>query len=266
MAAVVAGTIALMAPCCVSVMLPTYFAASFHNRRMMTAMTFVFAAAIATVIVPIALGASLVRRVLIEDHTTVYLLGGRLMVGLGVYTLLGGRLRLPTPGGRPAGRGPLGVYGLGVLSGVASSCCAHVLAGVERAAIGATPAPRDRSTISAADIHLVGRTPEARTLTERNLMRCMNPKILAGILVAGVAVFFLFPGVGQSIGPLLIVGACLSMIAMMVVMGRSAFRNNRGTGAVVDPQGSTARDSELAELRAQLARLEGTDCPAPDRG
>ncbi len=32
-AAVIAGAIALFAPCCVSVMLPAYFAASFHNRR-----------------------------------------------------------------------------------------------------------------------------------------------------------------------------------------------------------------------------------------
>ena len=39
-AAVVAGSIALFAPCCVSVMLPAYFAASFHNRRVLVAMTF----------------------------------------------------------------------------------------------------------------------------------------------------------------------------------------------------------------------------------
>lgn len=42
-AAVIAGMIALFAPCCVSVMLPAYFAASFHNRRLMVAMTLLFA-------------------------------------------------------------------------------------------------------------------------------------------------------------------------------------------------------------------------------
>ncbi|MHB1835959.1 MAG: cytochrome c biogenesis CcdA family protein, partial [Solirubrobacteraceae bacterium] len=44
---------------------------------------------------------------------------------------LGGRLHLPMPGRRASGRtGPLAVYSLGVFSGVTSSCCAPVLAGV----------------------------------------------------------------------------------------------------------------------------------------
>lgn len=34
-AATIAGMIALFAPCCVSVMLPAYFAASFQNRRLL---------------------------------------------------------------------------------------------------------------------------------------------------------------------------------------------------------------------------------------
>ena len=129
-AAVIAGMIALFAPCCVSVMLPAYFAASFPNRRLMVAMTFLFAAGIATVIVPIALGASLVRRVLLDGHSAVYSVGGMTLLLLAAFTLAGGQIRLPSPGGRPTGRGPAGVYALGLFSGVASSCCAPVLAGV----------------------------------------------------------------------------------------------------------------------------------------
>ncbi|WP_341251332.1 cytochrome c biogenesis CcdA family protein [Euzebya pacifica] len=130
-AAVVAGTIALFAPCCISVMLPAYFAGSFQNRRVLTAMTFVFAAGIATVILPIALGAAALRQIFLEEHTTIYLVGGSAMVALGVYTLFGGRLKLPMPGRRSSGgTGPWAVYSLGVFSGVASSCCAPVLAGV----------------------------------------------------------------------------------------------------------------------------------------
>src|SRR5437016_11010596 len=86
-AAVVAGCVALFAPCCVSVMLPAFFAASFQNRRVLVAMTFVFAAGVATVILPIALGASFVRRVLIGDHTWVYIAGGIVLLVLGAYTL-----------------------------------------------------------------------------------------------------------------------------------------------------------------------------------
>ena len=129
-AAVVAGMVSLFAPCCVSVMLPAYFASSFQNKRLRVAMTFLFAAGIATVILPLVLGASAIRRVLLDDHATVYLFGGVFLVGLGLFTLLGGNLRLPSPSGRPAATGPVGVYSLGLFSGVASSCCAPVLAGV----------------------------------------------------------------------------------------------------------------------------------------
>lgn len=131
MAAVVAGAIALFAPCCVSVMLPAYLATSFQNRRILVVMTFLFAAGVATIILPIALGAAGVRRLVTAQHTPVFVAGGLVMVGLAVYTLLGGRIHIPMPGRRAGGKtGPLGVYSLGLFSGVASSCCAPVLAGV----------------------------------------------------------------------------------------------------------------------------------------
>ncbi|MGH2658313.1 MAG: cytochrome c biogenesis CcdA family protein [Actinomycetota bacterium] len=130
-AAVVAGSIALFAPCCISVMLPAYFASSFQNRRVLVAMTFLFAAGVATVILPIAVGAQAVRRVFTAEHTTIYLIGALVLLGLGAYTLLGGQMHLPMPGRRAGGKaGPLGVFSLGVFSGIASSCCAPVLAGV----------------------------------------------------------------------------------------------------------------------------------------
>src|SRR5712691_10958914 len=129
--ATVGGIIALLAPCCVSVMLPSYFAGAFHNRRTLVAMTFVFGAGVATIILPIALGAAALRRAIFGHHAAVYLAGAALLVGLGAYTLAGGRLRIPQPGGRAVARGgPFGVYSLGVFSGVATACCAPVLAGV----------------------------------------------------------------------------------------------------------------------------------------
>ncbi len=123
--------IALFAPCCISVMLPAYFASSFQNRRLLVAMTFLFAGGVATVILPIALGASIVRQLLTEQHTPVYVFGGLLMLGLAAYALLGGQVHLPMPGHRASGQtGVLSVYMLGIFSGMASSCCAPVLAGV----------------------------------------------------------------------------------------------------------------------------------------
>src|SRR5712692_5868789 len=131
LSAVIAGAIALFAPCCISVMLPAYFASSFQNRRLLVAMTFLFAAGVATVILPIALGASVLRQLLTTQHTPIYVTGGVLVLGLAIYVLFGGQIHLPMPGQRAGGKtGVLGVYSLGIFSGMASSCCAPVLAGV----------------------------------------------------------------------------------------------------------------------------------------
>ena len=130
-AAVIAGTVALFAPCCISVMLPAYLASSFQNRKVLLAMTFVFAAGVATIMLPIALGAQFASRIFTAQHTTVFTIGAVLMVALGIYTLLGGRMSLPMPGRRSGkGAGPVAIYSLGLFSGIASSCCAPVLAGV----------------------------------------------------------------------------------------------------------------------------------------
>jgi cytochrome c-type biogenesis protein len=132
MAALIAGAIALFAPCCIAVMLPAYFASSFQNRRVLSAMTLVFAAGIATIVLPIALGASLIRQLLTAQHTVIYTAGGLLMLILAVYVLLGGMLHLPMPSrqGGYTSTGVLSVYTLGLFSGITSSCCAPVLAGV----------------------------------------------------------------------------------------------------------------------------------------
>src|SRR5260370_11764845 len=93
LAAVIAGAIALFAPCCISVMLPAYFASSFPNRRLLVAMTFLFAAGIATIILPIAMGASVVQRLLTAPHTAIYVTGAPIMLALATSLLPGGGLQ-----------------------------------------------------------------------------------------------------------------------------------------------------------------------------
>ena len=131
LASFLAGMVALFAPCCISVMLPAYFASSFATRRALVAMTFVFAVGVGLIILPIALGAAAVGSLINEHHLLFYLAGGLLMIGLGLYMIAGGKLALPMPGmAAGQGRGPLAVLSLGAFSGIASSCCAPVLAGV----------------------------------------------------------------------------------------------------------------------------------------
>lgn len=131
LASFLGGTVALLAPCCVSVMLPAYFASGLARRRNLVAMTGLFALGVATVITPIAVGAGALSAAISGHHLLVWSVGGAAMIAGGVVLMTGRTMKLPMPGGRPvAGHGPAAVYGLGVFSGAASACCAPVLAGV----------------------------------------------------------------------------------------------------------------------------------------
>ena len=135
-ASFLAGMVALFAPCCISVMLPSFLAASFHRRIQIMAMTGVFSLGVALVIVPIAVGASWLSGFISGDHFYVFLAGGLLMIAMGIAMLVGWQVHLPMPGMTAHDRentarlGLLGVLSLGIFSGAASACCAPVLAGV----------------------------------------------------------------------------------------------------------------------------------------
>ena len=125
------GTVSLLAPCCVSVMLPAYFATGFHRGRQMLAMTVVFGVGVGTIILPNGLGASFISRFLIGEHLWVFAFGGAAMVIAGFAMIVGWKFSLPMLAMRPnSDRGVGAVYSLGVFSGAASACCAPVIAGV----------------------------------------------------------------------------------------------------------------------------------------
>jgi cytochrome c biogenesis protein CcdA len=131
LASFLGGVVALLAPCCVSVMLPAYFASTFRRRTRIVGMTLIFAIGVGTTILPIALGASLLSRLISGQHALVFSLGGIAMVAFGIAMLAGWKFSLPMVGLRGgSGGGVVSVYSLGLFSGVASVCCAPVLAGV----------------------------------------------------------------------------------------------------------------------------------------
>jgi cytochrome c-type biogenesis protein len=131
LAAFLGGMIALAAPCCVSFLLPAYLASAFKAKAALLAMTLVFAAGVAAVLLPITVGVAALARLINQYHGEVFILGGLLLVLLGLWSLAGKNLALPvrptTLADRPT---TLSVFSLGVFSGAASSCCAPVLAGV----------------------------------------------------------------------------------------------------------------------------------------
>jgi cytochrome c biogenesis protein CcdA len=133
LAAFLAGSVALFSPCCIAFLLPAYLAAAVKNRRWrLLPLTLVFAAGLAIVLVPITLGVGLVGSAIARFHVPLYAAGGVLLLGLAVLSLVGRSWGLPSFVRAPSleRSDPGGVLALGVFSGVASSCCVPVLAGI----------------------------------------------------------------------------------------------------------------------------------------
>jgi cytochrome c biogenesis protein CcdA len=133
LAAFFAGMVALFAPCCIVFLAPSYLAAAVKNRRWrLLPLTFVFAAGLALIMVPITLGISLVAGTIAKYHGPFYYAGGALMLLLAAYSLSGRMWSLPSFLRAPDTRrgDSASFFALGVFSGIASSCCAPVLAGV----------------------------------------------------------------------------------------------------------------------------------------
>lgn len=133
LAAFFAGGVALFAPCCIVFLAPSYLAVAVKNHRWrILPLTFVFAAGLALVLVPITVGMSLVASTIANYHQLLYYIGGILMLALAALSLSGRMMSLPSflraPDTRAGDTGSF--FALGVFSGIASSCCAPVLAGV----------------------------------------------------------------------------------------------------------------------------------------
>ena len=143
LAAFFAGGVALFAPCCIVFLLPSYLAAAVKNRRWrLLPLTLAFAAGLAVVLVPITLGIRLLATALTRYHAALYTGGGVLLLAFAVLAVTGRSWSLPSfvRSPDPERGDSAGVFALGVFSGVASSCCAPVLAGVMTlSALSSTP-------------------------------------------------------------------------------------------------------------------------------
>lgn len=130
-AAFIAGVAALFAPCCITVLLPSYFASIFRECRKVFLMTFIFFLGILTVFLPIGLGAAALGKFFSQYHNAVFGIGGIFLAVLGVIILIGKHFSLPFQV-HPALKkhNAVSVFTLGIFSGIATTCCAPVLAGV----------------------------------------------------------------------------------------------------------------------------------------
>src|SRR6516162_10207357 len=90
LAAYLAGMVAFFAPCCAFVMLPTYLASVAGANRWRTAgLTAVFVGGVATVVLPLTIGAAGLSQLIAANHETMFMLAGLLMLSVGLATLTG---------------------------------------------------------------------------------------------------------------------------------------------------------------------------------
>lgn len=130
-AAFIAGIAALFAPCCITVLLPTYLASVFRERRTVFLMTFVFFLGLLTIFLPLGLGFAGLGQLLSSWHNTIFAIGAAALLFLGASLLLGKHFSMPfMPSSSMPIQNATSVFGLGVFSGFATLCCAPVLAGV----------------------------------------------------------------------------------------------------------------------------------------
>ncbi len=130
-AAFVAGVAALFAPCCVTVLLPTYLASVFSQRLAVFLMTFVYFLGLLTVFLPIGLGAVALTLIFSTYHNIIFSLGAIFLILLGTTLLLGMQFSFPFSVHPQLKKASIGsVFTLGIFSGIATTCCAPVLAGV----------------------------------------------------------------------------------------------------------------------------------------
>lgn len=127
------GMVALFAPCCITFLLPSYLANVFREKGRVVWMTLIFGLGISTILIPTALGIRAIGLLFQNYHTQTYVIGGLFMVALGVMELTGKKITLPMLNltiDLNKRHDPWSVYLLGIFSGLTTSCCTPVLAGV----------------------------------------------------------------------------------------------------------------------------------------
>lgn len=129
--AFIAGLAALFAPCCITVLLPSYLGSIFREKYKVAFMTLLFFLGILTVFLPIGLGIAALAVAFKQYHDIIFVSGGLLLMLLGIMQLTQIKFSLPfyvNP--KLAKHNAISVYALGIFSGIATTCCAPVLAGV----------------------------------------------------------------------------------------------------------------------------------------
>jgi len=130
-AAFIGGVLSLLSPCS-ALLLPAFFAYAFQSRRELTARTAIFYLGLATIFVPLGMGASFASFLFLDHRDTMITVAGALLIAFGVLELAGRSLsfiRMPSGGGDDA-QGLFGTYSLGMVYGFGGFCSGPILGSV----------------------------------------------------------------------------------------------------------------------------------------
>ncbi len=129
-ASFLAGVLALFAPCCITFLFPSYLGTIFKDNKKVMLYTLVFAIGLAFVLVPVALGLRFLIYFLDEYHKQVYYTGAAVLILMGIMTIKP-LFHIPqffhTKPDISKNINIGSVFGLGLMSGLTSACCAPVL-------------------------------------------------------------------------------------------------------------------------------------------
>lgn len=207
LASFIAGMVALFAPCCITFLLPAYFANVFKEKKRVVLMTFIYSLGIFTIMLPVVLGASALSQMFFKLHDQVYIVGGGFLMLIGFISLLGLKLPMPNFSFAKQASDPISTYILGIISGITSACCAPVLVGViTLSALSPTMAQSLLVGLfyvlgMVTPLYLASLFIDKRNLLEQPILRKPLRNVVVGgkiypITVSGLVSFIMFTGLG----------------------------------------------------------------------
>jgi cytochrome c biogenesis protein CcdA len=131
-AAFFGGILALLSPCS-ALLLPAFFAYAFQNRTELLARTFLFYLGLATIFVPLGMGATLATSLFLDNRDTMIVVAGVLLIAFGILELSGRSIGLPfanRSSGAVETKNLFGTYTLGLVYGFGGFCSGPILGSV----------------------------------------------------------------------------------------------------------------------------------------
>lgn len=129
-ASFLAGVLALFAPCCITFLFPSYVGTICKDEKKVIWYTLIFALGLSLILIPVALGFRFFVFFLDDYHTQIYYFGAVFMILMGFMTLkpvfhIPQFFHVKPKLDKKINTGS--VFGLGLMSGLTSACCAPVL-------------------------------------------------------------------------------------------------------------------------------------------